>query len=111
MTHQMARTCNMLLGAWLFLSSFLWLHTAPQHNNAWVVGLIAVIAAAIGFAVPAVRYVNTALAVWLFFSIWILPRANLATTWNSVIVGLIMLFVSFVGSSNTRARAFPQRPA
>ncbi|HKP55411.1 MAG TPA: SPW repeat protein [Polyangiales bacterium] len=48
--------------------------------------------AAIGF--PLMRNAKQALAVWLFASAWLLPRASEATLWNNLLVALAMAAIS-----------------
>lgn len=97
MSNQALRVTNLIAGIWLFLSAFLWFHSQAQFNNAWIVGLLATGSAATAMLVPAVRFANTALAVWLFISVWALPTQTSATAWNNVLVAIVMLFVSLYG--------------
>ncbi|HVZ32829.1 MAG TPA: SPW repeat protein [Polyangiaceae bacterium] len=97
MSNQSARLLNIILGVWLFISAFLWVHTTPQFNNAWVVGVLTAGAAALAMAAPGARYLNTALAVWLFISTWALPLTNRATAWNNVIVSVLVFVFSLLG--------------
>jgi zinc transporter ZupT len=108
MDNRTSRSLNLVVGAWLFVSAFAWLHTDPQYNNAWVVGMLSMAAAAAAIAMPAFRYLNTALSVWLFASVWILPRESMTTAWNSMIVAGIMFLISMLGSEPLRART-PRR--
>jgi hypothetical protein len=92
-----ARGLTALAGVWLIISAFAWPHTSSQMNNAWIVGVLCLIAVGIAtFAVNEARYANTALAIWLFISAFVLPSASVATMWNSVIVGLVMFVCSLV---------------
>ena len=79
------------LGCWLFTSRFLWPHSAPQFVNAWLVSVFysSLAIAAIGF--PLVRSAKHMLAIWLFASAWLLPRASEATLWNNLLVALAMV--------------------
>jgi hypothetical protein len=87
---------NLILGAWLFLSAFLWSHTAADRVNDWAVGLAIVVFAVIALSNPAVRWVNTVLGGWLIVSGFALPHVHWGTRWNEVIVGLLVVFVSIV---------------
>ncbi len=93
---QIPRVINILLGIWLFISAFIWPHTASQFNNAWIVGILGIIFAAIAFGAPQARYLNTALAVWLFISAFALPTMTAGTIWNSVIVAAVMFVMSLL---------------
>jgi hypothetical protein len=95
-TQVSARAANIILGAWLFISAFLWPHSPQQYTNAWLVGLLVAAIAIVGFWVPSIRYLNTVLAVWLFISAWALPRVNSGTTWNHVLVAIAIFVVSMI---------------
>ncbi len=96
-----ARLANIILGAWLFISAFMWQHSAAQYTNAWVVGLLIAAVAIIGFWAPQVRYVNTALAAWLFISAWALPHDNRGTVWNHALVAIAVFAISLIPSRST----------
>jgi hypothetical protein len=89
-----ARIISIILGIWLFISAFAWMHTYAQMTNTWILGVLAVAFAIIATRVPEVRYLNTILAVWLFISVWALPATSTATMWNNALVALAIFFVS-----------------
>jgi hypothetical protein len=89
-----ARVINIVLGIWLFISAFLWIHASAEMTNTWIVGLICMAIAIIALRVPEARYLNTALAVWLLISVWALPTISVATRWNNALVALAIFFVS-----------------
>lgn len=94
-----ARVINILLGIWLFLSTFLWPHHPDQVMNGWACGLITVTIAAIAIAQPPARYLNAALAVWIFFSAWVVPSLNAATVWNDALTGIAIFLFAMVPST------------
>jgi len=97
------RIVNVILGAWLFISAFIWTHSQPQMTNTWVVGILAVIFALISMYVrPQARYLNTALSIWLFISAWALPTVSMGTVWNNCIVAILMFIVSLVPGRTER---------
>lgn len=100
-----ARWVNIALGAWLFISAFIWPHTTSSATNTWIVGL-AIVAAGIGaMYVPWFRWVNTALAIWLFFSTFAFPHVTTGTMWNNAIVAILVFIVSLVpGTLQTPSR-------
>jgi hypothetical protein len=104
-----ARVANIILGAGLFISAFIWPHTQSQFTNTWILGVICVVLALIAMRVPAVRYLNTALAVWLFISAWALPHISAGTVWNNVLVSIAIFFVSLVGNELPIGRGMPPR--
>src|SRR5688500_18154812 len=103
MKIQPARLLMIALGAWLFFSAFVWPHSPPQFSNAWIIGLLITGFGAISLRVDAGRYGCTLLAVWLFFSNWILPTEYEATAWNNIIVSVAV----FVASLSARTTAEP----
>jgi hypothetical protein len=98
-----ARVLNALLGAWLFLSGFVWDHTPAQRVNAWGVGVLCMAVALVARAAPPLRRVNTALAAWLLASVWVLPHASAATTWNDGLVAVAILALSLVAGRSEEA--------
>lgn len=96
LTHRTARGLNIGLGVWLFISAYLWMHSVPQFNNAWIVGALMVVISGIAMAAPNLRFFNTALAVWLFISAFALSALVAATVWNSVIVSIAVFLISLV---------------
>ena len=99
------RYLNAALGAWLFISAFVWPHAAPELANAWVVGILMFSAALIAIGSPPVRFVNTALAVWLFLSTLAIGGVR-GTVWNHVVVALFAFILSLMPNETT-----PRAPA
>jgi len=94
-----AQIFNVLLGVWLFTSAFLWPHHEAAMVNTWVTGALVAIVSLLATRVPNLRYVNTALAVWLFISVWAMPDIVSATTWNNAIVAVGILVISLIPES------------
>lgn len=84
------------LGAWLFLSAFLWPHHTGPAVNSWIVGLLIVVASLIALRMPWMRWIDTALAIWLFLSTLAMPGSNRGTLWNNLIVAALVFLVSLV---------------
>lgn len=95
------------LGAWLFASAFLWPHGAAPAANTWIVGLLIAIASVLALRMPWMRWVDTALAIWLFLSTLAIPGPSRATLWNNLIVALLVFLVSLVPEGLLPA---PHRP-
>jgi multisubunit Na+/H+ antiporter MnhB subunit len=102
-----ARVVNLVLGAWLFASAFIWAHTRAQLTNTWILGVVMVICALIALRVSAARYVNTVLSVWLFISAFALPRIHQGTVWNNALVAVVIFFVSLVSQHEPAERGLP----
>ncbi len=99
---RMARGINLILGVWLFISAFVWNHSAAERTNTWILGVLCVVFALIAMSTPTARWLNTALAVWLFISVWALPHTNLGTMWNNPIVAIIVFLASLVPGPGER---------
>jgi hypothetical protein len=91
-----ARYLNVLAGLWLFMSAFLWRHSPAQFTNSWVMGIVVAAVALVALSVPMFRYVNTIAGAWLILSTFTLPHVTVATVWNNLIVGFVVLAVSLV---------------
>jgi hypothetical protein len=95
---------SLLLGAWVFVSAFLWHHLEPQRTNTWVVGALMTCIALLCMAIPKARYVNTLLSAWLFISAFSLPSETAATILCNALAGLAVFVISL---SPTMAREVP----
>jgi hypothetical protein len=95
------RVANLILGAWLFISAFLWRHAAGERSNTWIVGLLIIAFAILSAARPQARYANTVLAVWLFFSTLTSYHMTSATAWSNCIVAILVFLFSLAPSSPT----------
>lgn len=90
---------NLVLGLWLIASPWiLQFTTAPvAARNVWIAGgIIAVLAAAALYQVQQwEEWTNAVIGIWLVVSPWVLGFSNDAvTTWNSAIIGLVVLCVA-----------------
>lgn len=103
MTPVGARIANIILGIWLFISAFLWPHSDAQLTNTWIVGLAIIAIALIALAAPPVKYLNTALAIWLFISVWVLRGGVPGTQWNNAVVAILVFLFSLVPEGMTTA--------
>lgn len=97
-----ARYLNALLGAWLFSSTYLWQHTANARSNTWIVGFLMAFTAVVALDTPAVRWFNTALAVWLALSTLAMSDIRPTTVWNNLIVAVVALVVSVIPNPGER---------
>lgn len=96
-TNTAARGINVILGAWLLISAFIWQHAAAQFWNTLIMGIIVAGFALGALRIPQLRFVNTAAAAWLLVSIWALPTMSSATAWNNGLVAVAIFVVSLVG--------------
>ncbi len=91
-----ARFVNVVVGAGLFTSAFVWPHAAAQCTNTWVVGVLCSTFAIVAMAVPWVHHLNTLLAIWLFVSTWALPAPDVHTVWTNLPAAIAMFVASLV---------------
>ncbi len=85
---------NALLGVWLFMSAFLWPHSAAERADTWIVGVLCVAFSLAATRLPAARWLNALLSVWLFVSAWALPHHNEATVWNNAFVAICVFLLA-----------------
>jgi SPW repeat len=92
---------NLALGAWLFLSPWIW-GFAPQAAvswNAWISGVVVA-----GLAVAALaafaewqEWLNLIVGIWVAISPWVVGfSANAAATQDHLVVGVIVAVVAAV---------------
>ncbi len=114
---------NLLLAVWLFVSPWVigfgygpagtGTNVVTVNNaanmaswDAWVVAVIVGVLsiAAISRIAAWEEWVNLVVAVWLFFSPWILGFADLySATWNSLIVGFLIAVLAIWGIMAARS--------
>ena len=99
-----ARFANIVLGAWLFLTATLWVHTPWQRINAWSVGVLAVTGGLIALTGSRWgRYLNCLLGAWLILSTVLATRWSPVTFWNQIVVGFgLVLFALATDLAATR---------
>lgn len=69
-----ARTLDLMLGLWLFVSAFAWPREAPEFANAWLVGLACAVCSVVAMYSARARYVVTTLSAWLVAAAFLLPH-------------------------------------
>lgn len=99
------RALNVLLGAWLFISAFVWPHDTAQFTNSWILGVVCVAAGFIAMSVDKMRYLNTALSVWLFLSVFLLGTQSEATRWSNILVAVGIFVLSLTPSERLQLPA------
>jgi len=106
-----ARIANIIVGVWLFISAFIWPHSASSRMNTWIVGALCAIFAVIALKSPPVRWVNAVLSVWLFFSALSIYHLSGGTYWNNLIAAIVMFIASLVPSRAVSGVGRPPRYA
>jgi hypothetical protein len=87
---------NVLAGAWLFASAFLWPHSQAQFTNTSATGLLCAVTAALSGSAPHFRFLNTAIGVWLFITSFSIPSLTAETTWNNALVAMAIFVISLL---------------
>jgi uncharacterized membrane protein len=92
---------NMLLstglGLWLMFAPDVLGSTGPAAHSDHLVGALIVTAAVIALADVgrAVRFINVLFGAWIIASPWLLGGATGSTMWNDLIVGVLVILLSF----------------
>jgi hypothetical protein len=111
MKNHPARYLNVALGFWLLVSTFLWAHSSAQFVVTWLTGVAMTFFGLIALGIPRFEIVNVVLGAWLVVSAFALPRIGAATNRNSVIVGLLVVILGFVGSERSLVHHRPAHAA
>jgi hypothetical protein len=90
------RTLGIILSLWLFFTAFAFPRSHASFMNAWLVGLVAGVAALAGFRATRARFVDTALAAWLLAAAFVLPRRSGLAFWSDVAVAVLLFATSLV---------------
>lgn len=104
MTTRSARYVGMLAGGWLFLSGFLWMHTALEWANTLVMGIVVIVVSLAAARTPALRFLNALVGVWLIAAAFYLHAFSTGTRWSNLVTGLLLALVSLVRRPVQRPR-------
>ncbi len=91
------RGLNVLLGAWLFVSVFLWpAHQGNVGFNDWICGLVVAASALCAIWAPAFRWVNAGVAVWLGTMALVLDYSSAPARIHDLVVAGAMFVIALV---------------
>lgn len=100
---RIAGIADVILGAWLVLSMFLWRDTPAQVITTGVVGGVSFV---FGLASlkgrPWLRWIVAAAGVWLFVATFVLPGTSVLTVINHLIVGTLLFGFSALPTGRAR---------
>ncbi|MGA9525323.1 MAG: SPW repeat protein [Myxococcaceae bacterium] len=99
---------NILLATWLFVAAFAFNATTAQFWSVLLVSILVVTIEVLSMWRNDLRFVDTALGLWLIFSVWLLPPRNDFVYWNNIICGLLIAVMSMV---RTRVKHRPWVPS
>jgi hypothetical protein len=98
------RVLNLMVGLWLVVSSFAWQRTTAQRVDTAVVGVLVAVLSLVATRIPAARWLNALLAVWLFAATLFLPREGSFGLWNNLLSAVAVLLVAAVRSYDDEVR-------
>ena len=97
----MAAIIDILVGLWIFMSSFAWQHTVPEFVNTLLCGSFAIFFGIGALADRRVRYLEMTLALWLFLSTHLLAVGK-ETLWNNTICAVALFVAGLMGGGSQR---------
>jgi hypothetical protein len=104
------RWLNILLGAWLVISAWVWAVPNNSRANMMIVGICITAVALFATFMPALRRLNTLLAVWLLVSsAAIFTGAPQVVTWSNIIVAIAVLVASIPRDEGRADKDYVQR--
>ena len=91
-----ARAMNVVLGAWLVVSVFLWPHLPASRESTAIGGALCALVALVATRVPRAHWLNAAVALALFATVWLVPHAHRASEWNDAVTAFFILPLALV---------------
>jgi hypothetical protein len=109
--RRIASLADIILGVWLLVSSIFWT-TTTAHAHAASAGLVGASSVALGIAALGgrdwCRWIVAGLAVWLFFSVWVLPGGTATMVANHLLTATLLFGFSALPTGRGRASgAYP----
>jgi hypothetical protein len=101
---------NLALAGWLLVSAFLWQHSKPQFLITIAVGALVAIVAPFEVNSSLVRKVTLTAGWALVLAALLLPNTTGLTVWHNVVIGLLMMVISFFGPPHGAVPPRPQAP-
>jgi hypothetical protein len=95
------RWVSHVIGAWVFISAFVWPHTLGEQTDTWILGSLIFLVSIWAMYEPRVRFVNTALSTWLFFATLIIGHSEPATVWSNCIAAIAVFIMSLTPTIQT----------
>jgi hypothetical protein len=90
---------NAVLGIWLIVSAFFWVHTPAQFGVAWVCGVVASLVGLTALDRTWGRYVNALFGLILLTASFNLRPVAAATLWNHALCGFSMLAMAIMAAA------------
>ena len=97
-----ARWLTIVMAAWLFASTWVWDRPYDARANSMIVGLCMTAVALYAMFMPALRRLNTALAIWLLIStLFVFGHTTPFTMWNEVVGAIVVGIASLAKDVRT----------
>jgi hypothetical protein len=106
----LARYFNLALAGWLLISAFLWNHSEPQFIVTILVGAVVAFVAPFEVGSPLVRMINMVAGAVLVLAAFALPHMSTPGQWHNVVVGLVLIGLSFFGPPHGKVPPRPLAP-
>lgn len=94
---------NIILGAWLIVSPFLfYTFTATELWNSVILGIIVAVLAIIRLGLPKQSWlslINGIAGIWLILSPFFLTFEATSAYWNTIVLGIAVAIIGFVNGS------------
>ena len=91
-----ARIFNVLIGTWLFLSSFAWPHSTVQRYAAMICGALTILFSLFTIYNPGVRYLTAVMAVVLFVETLMTGRPPSMSFWHDAVIAIAIFVAALV---------------
>jgi hypothetical protein len=100
-----ARIFNVLIGAWLFLSSFAWPHSSPAYVVALMCGALTFVLSLATIYFPGLRYLTAAVAVILFVASLTTSASRWDRTfWHNAVIAVAIFVAALIERGPADAR-------
>ncbi|HEY5450694.1 MAG TPA: hypothetical protein VIQ54_18200 [Polyangia bacterium] len=100
------RIFNVLIGTWLFLSSFAWPHPTVQRYAAMICGALTVVLSLLTMYNPSLRYLTAVLAVGLFVETLVTAHAPRSMTfWHDAVIAIAIFVAALMDKGRAAVRS------
>lgn len=107
---KVASVADIVLGIWLIVSMIFWRHSPEHMVNAGAIGVLSIVLGVLAHrGYTWARWLVAPLGVWLFLSVWALPRGTVDIVINHLLVGTLLFGFSALPSG--RGSATGEYPA
>ncbi len=98
------RIFNILIGIWLVISAFAWLHSPVQFWAALICGAVTILLTLGTFYVPGLRYLVAVFAMFLFVESLTAAAGFRRAAWHDAIISIAIFLAALLSRGPTHAR-------